>query len=227
MPTTFFEDTMTAAAGTTLNATTSSSGHEWDKHPASLATVFIYDSTGGAVHVTNTFGGETLIAAVVPPSPNYYVEAVVHAYTVGVSQYPIILARLDPNAMSYYGFIYNSPDQQWEIEKIIRGGAGILLGTPYAQALSNADYTIRITVNGPSITCDVDGVTRITATDYDLTQPGRAGLQDYHDGASTNSTLIHFSAFKAVALDQPELPAVRQVSRRRHGHAVSSPGGFY
>ncbi len=196
-PAPFFVDTLTAAAGTSLHDTVSSSGSfTWDLH-AGATHGLVYSNSNRVLIVANNGYSVSYPSNLTPPSANYYTECVYHVFTSTVEQYPLCMVRLQSAAMSYYAVLYDTLNGRWVLEELNSGVLGNLTGT-YTQALSNGTaYTVKILANGSAISVYVDGVLRISATDSTITAAGTPGIGDYAVTAGTDSTNIHIQSVTA------------------------------
>lgn len=126
-------------------------------------------------------------------SADYSVDATIKVMTDDNNSMLGVIARAKSSEETYYGARYNTVINKWQLFKSVFGTI-TTLGTDYSQTFSNGDApVVKLTVAGTSLTLVVDGVSRVTATDSDITDAGYAGISGA--GGVTNSTGLHLDTW--------------------------------
>ncbi|MCF1452309.1 GDSL-type esterase/lipase family protein [Agrobacterium vitis] len=173
-PSYFFLDNFTGTDGTLLSAHTSDSGHTWTpitsaSVQATIASNRIYNPADASGNVQR--------AVVTPPSANYYVEAVFYLASILTSDNVSISARCDSGgANTYYWAGWSQASGVWRLFKTVAGTA-TSLGTSAVTLTAGSSYTVRLTVNGSTISMAVNGTTLISVTDSSITTAGSPGIR--------------------------------------------------
>lgn len=134
----------------------------------------------------------------VPPSADYYVEAVLDFKTAVGVQNPGPAGRMDIAVNTMYFCRYHAGNLGWEMFKIVSGTA-TQLGTLVAAAFPTGETrALRLTMIGTTISMQVDGVTILSVTDSSISGAGRAGLR-VGGTANAPTTGIHIASILARA----------------------------
>lgn len=178
-PTTFVSDTFTDSApyGTPLTSHTGETGATWTAHPSSTGAT--QTSASGGIRETTTTGVGVYYASGLPPSANYTVEAdflTRAAWASDYSAYAHVLARVDTTATTFYACRYSKVGHAWEIAEW-NAGTGVIDASTSATLAPSTTYHVAFTVNGPSLSCKVNGSTVVSATDSTITAAGRVGVR--------------------------------------------------
>jgi len=196
VPQTLVSDSFTDTSGTALASHTGETGATWAKHPNFASSdIQISDANRAVVKVAGASG--SFYYASGADFVNGYVEAVIRVVSLPGSGYAGVTGRMSTSASSFYWAIYNI-GAGWQLWKAV-AGTGTQLGSTSAATLTvGNDYTLRLTMNGSTISLSVGGSTLISVTDTDVAS-GRAGLVGY--GAWTNSTGLHHDSLTMTTLD--------------------------
>lgn len=171
----FAQDSFTDAAGTDLTAHAPESGGGWS----------LYDNVGvtSTSPKINAAGrlynqGTTSTARFgTPPSANYYVEAVIDFVSAVASETVGITARDSGNTTTLDCYIFRWSGGNWQLFKTV-DGTTTQLGSNVPDALTSGSRTIRLTVNGSTISGSVGGSVVVSVTDTDITAAGKAGIRN-------------------------------------------------
>lgn len=155
-------------------------------------------TNGTHAHAAVTSGNAIYRCTVAPPAADYSMSVPVVKRSVSDSSAGAV-ARLHDTAATFY-LAHHDNNTGWRLLKCVNGSFTVL-GAPYAQTLTlDQEYICTIEVIGTAIKCIVDGVTRVTATDSDITAAGFAGIQ--LNGANSNSTQDYqLASFSADAIE--------------------------
>jgi hypothetical protein len=143
-------------------------------------------------------------ASGVPPSANYTIEALFRQIS-DESANTGIVARLDTSADNHYIIRYSSDANQWQLRKTV-AATPTSLGT-FNESLSNGnERTVKFVLSGSSLEVFIDGVSRITATDSDISAAGRVGMR--HTALASGATTgIHIDWIRAYTLPEAFKPS--------------------
>ncbi len=199
----FAQDVFSGAEAATLNGHTPEIGGGW----AIACGQYRLDGVGGAYSST---GGDYAQAYVtdVPPSADYYVEAVVGALS-GTIAYTGVAGRIDQTAvpgtagnsasdanLSGYVALYRSSNSTVELFKY--SGSETFIAASGAVA-APGNRTLRLSMAGTAIKVYWDGAEIISTTDSTFSAAGRVGLAKY-GAALTPTTGYHMASFVAATL---------------------------
>ncbi len=130
---------------------------------------------------------------------DYSTSVTFHYFDGSVGGFSGACVRATITGKKFYTLIYLISSGQWQLYWI-DGGSYELLGSSSETLVSGNDYTITISIGGTSISCSVNGVVVITATDSRITARGYRAL--YASGTGSNGAGIHFDSF-GVAYTAP------------------------
>lgn len=185
----FVYDTFTNADSTALTSHTGEKGAGYTIHPSGTNAPVITSNRARTTNATSW-----VYASGVPPSSEYIVETLVRQVTDEVANAGI-QARLSTSADTYYIARYDMNVNEWQLRKVIAGGA-TSLGT-WAETLSNGDERVcRLECFDGAKKLFVDGIERISSADNEITDTGRVGIR-MTSLASGDTTGLHFDYLKA------------------------------
>jgi hypothetical protein len=173
----FAYDTFTDTDGTLLQNHTSDSGHSWSRVVGSVN----FEIRNNRVQTLTSPSKvrNVYVVSATPPSTNYYVQAVVGG-TDNSSSGDIVgvVARKQAGADTYYALqLVGGADGSrfLELAKYV-SGTKTQLSTYSFDWSTNTNYTLKLVVDGNSLTGYLDGVQRVSATDSSITSAGQAGI---------------------------------------------------
>lgn len=106
------------------------------------------------------------------------------------------IGRLDYLGTSGYYFGLSSADNQWQLYRQLAGNF-VVLAFATAVLAPGTTYATKMTFDGSTITCTVDGVPVFPAvTDANIAGPGRAGVRAANAGSRT--TGLHGVRFEVI-----------------------------
>lgn len=189
----FFTDNFVDANGTSQNAHTPDSGGSYT----------IYGGNG-QIQSNRLCSGPGAVAScytsTAAPSADYTVTAVIEVLTVPGNCEAGVIGRMDP-ATSYYYLAQYKDSGAWNLYKAAPGFS--LLGT-FAFTPAVGTYTLDLVMVGSAVSLVVDGVTRVSATDTDVTLAGRVGTWNVNSTAGVGA---HLESVVATAGSPPPPPA--------------------
>ncbi|MGO7089511.1 SGNH/GDSL hydrolase family protein [Rhizobium leguminosarum] len=131
-------------------------------------------------------------------SADYYVEAVLTRVSVLAGDNVGIIGRAQTAANTLYFARYNDTVGGWQLFKTV-GGTSTPLGSTIVDTFAAAaQKTLRLTMQGTSISVQVGGATIISVTDNAITTAGRPGCR--FGFAQSDTTGIHIESLKAALL---------------------------
>ena len=142
-------------------------GGTWQRNPATPGTRwYLFDNRvhcgeAGAVYLPAT-----------PQNANYYVECdyTIYSDILGAG----LAARQSVSDLTMYFARYEWGE--YIVGKFVGGAGPTRLGGWSSAVATPSTHKLRLTVNGTTISVAVDGTTRITVTDSDITAAGKAGM---------------------------------------------------
>ena len=200
-------------AGTDLSAHTPDTGGTWVVDPSVNGDAVI--SSNQRLR-QNSSAKSIWTINVNPPSPNYYVQADLYAYTlIPNEQATGVFARYQGSGNGYAAYYAIGPPNTWYIAKI-SGGSITPIGTNTSQTISIlTPYTIQLSLLGSQLTLTVNGVTVAQATDTTYSTAGLAGV--FFGGVGTvptNATGVHIDNYQTGPVHQdPIFPPLAQLPR--------------
>ena len=206
-------DTFTDTAGTDLSAHTPDTGGTWVVDPSVNGDAVI--SSNQRLR-QNSSAKSIWTINVNPPSPNYYVQADLYAYTlIPNEQATGVFARYQGSGNGYAAYYAIGPPNTWYIAKI-SGGSITPIGTNTSQTISIlTPYTIQLSLLGSQLTLTVNGVTVAQATDTTYSTAGLAGV--FFGGVvtvPTDATGVHIDNYQTgPVLQDPIFPPLAQLPR--------------
>lgn len=222
----FASDTFTGTASSTLQSHTSDSGHTWTKNGGNQDNVL--DSTGSRLIGTyppTTFQQYYLSAT--PPSATQYVQADINVTSTGrVSNG--IGGRLTTTANAD-GYYVNYTGGAWTLFKRV-SGSNTTLGT-YASSTTGV-ATVKLVLNGTSISVFVNGTSVISATDSSISAAGKVGVFNYYTDPGDSDYLDNFLAsdtdiVPAPVLSSPGADTITATGARITASSSVGTGTFY
>lgn len=130
----------------------------------------------------------------IDPSPaNYYVEAVLSFVSTIAGDNVGVIGRASAVANTYYMARWNQSGG-WQLYSNV-AGSFTQLGSTVADTFTSGEKTVRLTMNGTTISMSVDGVTIISVTDANIAT-GRPGVR--FGTIQTSTTGIHISSIQAA-----------------------------
>jgi lysophospholipase L1-like esterase len=131
-------------------------------------------------------------------SPNYYVEVVLTRVSVLAGDNVGIIGRAQTAANTLYFARYNDTAGGWQLFKTV-AGSSTQLGSTIADTFSaGTEKTLRLTMNGTTISVQVGGATIISVTDSAIASAGRPGCR--FGFAQSDTTGIHIQSLTAALL---------------------------
>lgn len=189
----FMFDSFTGVDGTALASHTGELGATWTVHPSFAADGFLIGNNWRNAAVA---GSSVAYASGVPASADYTVTGALTQLTALAGTNTGIIGRTDIAANTYYYARYLPGSTAWQLFKAV---AGVLtqLGSDAVQVLTTgAFYTFSLGMAGTTISLVVDGVSKVSVTDTDITAAGRVGVRSA--GATiTDTTGIHLASIAA------------------------------
>lgn len=143
---------------------------------------------------------------VTPPGGANYIVKGVFDYIGASTDSCGLTARASATAQTLY-FVNYRHGTGWALQRIVNGGLTQTLGT-YADDFSSGSREVWLVVNGSAISVQIDGVTRIAATNAEIAADGFAGV--FFGAAQSASTGRHLTSFRvdrildAVVQDTPD-----------------------
>lgn len=198
--TTFLTDTFTDTSGTALNAHTSDSGHSWSRNTAFAATAIPFVSNANTIVGPTTGASSGMYSSVTPASADYSVTGVVKMLSSNTNDVAGVTARGSTTAKSYYEARY-LVGTGWQLNRVV-ANVRTQIGSTYtgdAPAVGTL-RTVKLTVNGSTISMDVEGVQRATGTDTQFVTAGVIGLLLTSGGGGSNTTNLHLDSLTADTL---------------------------
>ncbi|NNH67839.1 SGNH/GDSL hydrolase family protein [Rhizobium laguerreae] len=131
-------------------------------------------------------------------SANYYVEAVLTRVSVLAGDNVGIIGRAQTSANTLYFARYNDTAGGWQLFKTVAGSSTQLGSTIADTFAAAAQKTLRLTMNGTTISVQVGGATIISVTDSAIASAGRPGCR--FGFAQSDTTGIHLESLTAALL---------------------------
>lgn len=202
---TFASDTFTGTPGAVLIGTTPTVGGVWTNGGGS-ASCPIFTGGGTAVKEASGLTGQCYVNTA-PPSADYSVQVDVTPDVGGSDSASGVIGRKASGATNtFYLADYYDPvtagSRQFRLYKFV-AGTPTSLGS-YTTNIGTSTTTLKLTMVGTSptsLTVYVNGVSRITATDSDITSAGFAGVRQGNASDPTTKAIFldNFSAFDSAA----------------------------
>jgi hypothetical protein len=199
----FVEDSFEDSPGTLLQSHTGLTGATWTVHPTSAGNAQ-FSSNGsevesGAQAVYTASGG--------PPGADYRVAARMYFHTTSSAAvtYTFVTGRADETARTMYmfGFVYSWVNQ-WELKKFVNGTETLLASSRERLPSPGDSPLVDLRMEGSTIKGFINGYEVVSATDTDITAPGKAGLRML-TGSAQYAPLADFEA-TTLDLSPPPLP---------------------
>lgn len=188
-PTIFVSDTFTDADGVLLSAHTGEMGATWTLRSGTgaptIQTDRIFCATATAVFT----------ASGVPPSPDYYVEAIADVVTDANDNMGICGRMAEDGSANYYLWRYVQSSDGWGLFRFV-GGTPTQIGSTFADNWSTGSRTFRLDMQGSTIRGLTEGIERVSVTDTTFADAGRAGIR--WGALQTSTTCRHMTSFIAV-----------------------------
>jgi hypothetical protein len=193
--TAFVTDTFTDTNGTALTSHTGELGATWTYHTglgtSNSATIDNNEVYATAVAIYYPSG--------TPTSADYSVSADITCISSVASNNTGIAARLDAiGGTNFYRLQYAQSTSLWNLDRRWSGGNATLGTYSDTGFTAGVTRTIKLQVNGSTISAYIDGTLRITGTDANITAAGHPGLlAATNSGGSTATTGFHTQSFNA------------------------------
>lgn len=169
----FVKDNFTDPDSTNLSSHTGETGAAWTVAPYASSVTPIITSNRVRSDPSST---ALAYSSGLPPTADYTLEFLMRQVT-DVAVNGGATFRMDTANDTYYTIRYNASLDVWELRRTLLSTA-IGLGTNYPDVLANGDErTVKVVIIGPNIEVFIDGVSRITATNSDITAAGRVGVR--------------------------------------------------
>lgn len=184
---TFFNDTFTDTAATSLTSHSPNTGGPWVKTAGPAGGWAI--SNANRVRANDIFW-MAFSGTTVAPSADATITGVIRRITnvnyIGVG------GRGNTSDARLYGCLLGTGTLYLQELDSIAGNTE--LGSYAASLADNTDYTVKLTMVGTTLKCFLDGVERISATDATLASAGTVAMFSFNPGGnpvSTNTTDFH------------------------------------
>jgi hypothetical protein len=217
-------DTFTDTSGTNLTAHTGELNATWTQ-------TVLSEQNGVVSNENRARKNGNGVAVYISPAlstPDYAVEADVHAKTLINNDAIGILGRYDNSVTSGTGtwylarYLYSTTagNSQWQLYKDVNG-TQTQLGT-YAQTITTGtNYRVRLQMVGTSITLWVNGVQRVSATDNAVTAAGYPGVRLGSPGSAVvvnDTTGLHLDNYEVY-----DIGGTRDSVGTNHGTVNNGP----
>lgn len=167
----FLSDTFTEAGSTALQSHTPEVGGSWTKHSSYSGGAFTVGAGNGLV--TSVDAATLYYNDATPPGADYVVSGYIVANTTS-AKYAGVAARISSSADTYYQTFLWGPGTLF-LSKYVSGVLTHLQSTAVS-VTNGAQYELKLTVNGTSISAQLVGVTTLSATDSSISAAGFAGV---------------------------------------------------
>ena len=189
-------DTFTETVQTALGSHVGELGAAWTGVTTSNITEMRV-STAGRLFLQTASGGYGRTTTVAP-SANYYVEGVVSFLTAVAGDGGAgIAGRVSSTQQTMYFARYGEAVGAWQLYSIVNATV-TLLATAATSPRPTVDTTVRLTMNGTTISVSVEGVEVISITNSAIAGPGYPGVR--FATASTATTGQHLNRLSARVL---------------------------
>jgi hypothetical protein len=128
-----------------------------------------------------------------PSSANHYSQAKGYITTAGNYSWVGLTARHSTSARTFYWFFSNDNSSCWSMAKLVSGSFTAIVSYSTGWATPNG-AVLRIEVDGSSLVGKQDGVTKVSASDSDITGNTNTGLAAYCD---SNANIVQWDDFEA------------------------------
>jgi lysophospholipase L1-like esterase len=177
--------------GSKLLGHISDTGNIWSSQPCQGIMIDTpYISSANRVYGISS---SILQNSAIPPSADYYVEAVFYYITLLSTEIGGIAGRMQSTSHTLYFCRYSASAAGWQLFKTVLGVSTQLGATIAATVLSGDTYTVRLTMIGTTISVSVNSVTIISVTDSSITTAGFAGIR--LASISSDTTGLHIDSF--------------------------------
>jgi lysophospholipase L1-like esterase len=150
----------------------------------------------GAGRVYGTTSSGVYRATDAPPGPNYAVEAKLDCLTSLAGDSVGIAGRMQAAANTLYFVRFARSSNSWGLFKTV-AGTTTQLGASWSDGFASGSRTVRLIMNGSSISTEIDGVLRIgPVTDSAIAGAGHAGMR-FGGAVQTAATGIHIDRIVA------------------------------
>lgn len=130
------------------------------------------------------------------PLANYAVEAVLTCLSSLTGDNAGIAGRMQAAANTLYFVRFARSSNSWGLFKTV-AGSNTQLGSSWSDSFASGSRTVRLVMNGSSISVDIDGVTRIgPVTDSAIIAAGSPGIR-FGGVAQSATTGIHIDSLTA------------------------------
>lgn len=197
----FAQDSFTDVSGTVLLNHTPEIGGPWVRSTASQAGNGQITDAGRVRKATTN--QELYYLTGTPPTPDYYVKSdlIVRSVPTTASAFGV-QARMNAAGTNYYQFRLvwtTAAGFQWVLLKVTGGGSTTLV-TVNATITIDQVYTMRLVVNGSTISALLNGVQVMSTSDSTITAAGFSGYQNNSGTNSSETSGFHFDNYEAGTL---------------------------
>ena len=190
-----YTDTFTEAANAALQDHTEG-GFGWTDRDTSTTGMTI-SGTNDNLYVSLGSDEFGFYSGYTPSDADYCVEA---DFTIASSAQTTngLALRMATGAATQYFVRFAGGAGAWELYKSV-AGTETGIGTNYVGDVPTTTKTVRLCASGTSLTVYVAGVSRITATDSDISAAGRPGFYNYFGDNGSDRTADNFKVYETVA----------------------------
>jgi hypothetical protein len=188
-------DTFTGTAGTLLTAHTSDDGATWLNNGATVPVL----TPSGKLRKQGSSGMDVYNTKT-PPSADYSVEVQIYVASTAGTFYPGVSGRLNQAAGNSYYAQFDQTTGSWQLWKKL-SGSGTLLSTSASTTtpVAGATYTLRLQMQGTTITVFVNGSQVIQTTDGSVTAAGYGGIFNWGGGTNTDTTGLQLDNYAMIS----------------------------
>lgn len=176
----FFEDTFDESSLTNLTLHTPDTGDGWDEisNNSGLVLQVAASSAGYCSGSGGTALGDHILmgANVTYPSANYSVQCDVIQNVVVADAPAFVTARALNLSNVYWAGLFRAAEATDIVLGKLSSGVRSTLDSDNLDLDTTATKTLKLTVDGTSLSFYVDGTLRLSATDSDLTAAGQGGI---------------------------------------------------
>lgn len=186
--TAFFTDTFTEEGTGTMSLKdhTSDSGHAWARHPLSGTGTTLLNRDTDRVDGPGFGEFEVVYTSAVPAIADYTVSADIDVTTIGspsakASGTIALLGRQNLTVTTAYWAMYSATDSVITLRKNVLGVLTTLgTYTPSPAIPAGGSFNLKLKMYGSAISCELNDVEILTATDTEITAAGRIGMRVFY-----------------------------------------------
>jgi len=182
-------DAFTVVTDASLYGRTPTTGTgPWVQHASTASGAITVDAVADRIYASNNNEAIGHIADS-PGGADYSVKALFTKVTHPLASAAAgVVGRVDTAALTFYRLAYDRDTSTWYLQKRVTG-TWTTLGTPFAEALANADTrAIELKMTGATIEGYVAGTLRINASDSAITAQGVSGVMVFDIGTVSGVT---------------------------------------